>query len=151
MMSFNRISGDIIATTKVIIPIKATERQLRHALFEVGNYYKRSANKAILNKAAKTGRIYIVRSRTGRKRKHRSSARGQSHANLTGELRRSIGWKVSGSKRLLFGYGITADAPVYAHAVEITMNRPSLANAVKAERRNTMNAIERAARKTFNP
>lgn len=150
MIRFNRASEGVVGKTKIKVSTPAVERQLRHALFDVGNYYKRSANNSIL-RGTKTGRVYKIRTRSGRTRRHRSSARGESHANLTGALRRSIGWKVSGSKRLLFGYGVTQEAPIYAHNIEVTKNRPSLKNAVKAERRNTMNAIERAARKAFNP
>ena len=154
MMNFGRAKTDVVEKRKMVVSVPATERQLRHALFDVGDQFKRNANKEILH-GQKTGRVYVRRIRGGRTRKHRASAPGETHANLTGELRRSIGWKVSGSRRLLFGYGITQDAPKYARAIEqgskTVKKRPSLKNAIEAERRNTMNSIERAAKKAFNP
>ena len=150
MISFKREGRSKIGGEKVRVSIEATQRQLRHALFEVGENWQRSANESIL-RGTKTGRVYIRKIKGGRTRKHRSSAPGESHANMTGTLRRSLGWKVSGSKRLVFGYGVIQSAPDYAHNVEVTKNRPSIKNAVNAERRNTMNAIQRAARKAFNP
>jgi len=144
------LRSNSLGIARIRISKDATERQLRHALFEIGTSYKREANEKIL-RGRKTGRVYVRRIRGGRTRKHRASAPGETHANLTGALRRSLGWKVSGSRRLMFGYGVTQDAPVYARNIEVTKNRPSLANAIRAERRNTMNSIERAAQRAFNP
>jgi hypothetical protein len=79
---------------------------------------------------------------------NRSSAPGETHANQSGALRRSIGWKVHGSDSLTFGYGAggSPSAPPYARSVEegtVKMAaRPSLANAIKATNRNTVVNLE---------
>jgi HK97 gp10 family phage protein len=106
----------------------------------LGKDLKRTANKNILSKP-KGGKVYIARTRGGRRRRHRSSAPGESHANRSGMLRRSLGWKVNGSKSMEFGYGVDKPAPDYGKFVEdgtFKMKpRPSLAIAVKQTNRNS--------------
>lgn len=97
-------------------------RGLRHGLFDLGILMRRTANQAILREP-KTGRTYFIRGPSGRIRRHRASARRDSaHANLTGALRRSIGWQVVGDDELQFGFGVAAragqEAPSYASSVE---------------------------------
>lgn len=116
---------------------------IRQTFFEVGRHLKQKTSKDILDKRSKTGRIYIVRTRTGRKRKHRASAPYQTHANLSGDLRKSLGWKVYGTDKMEFGYGVTryvGDASSYARRIEeggtdsrgITIEpRPSLKNNIE--------------------
>jgi hypothetical protein len=67
-----------------------------------------------------------------------ASAPGETHANLSGRLRRSIGWKVSGTHEMEWGYGVVQkkdEAPYYAPYVEEGTTRmdarPSLGNAVR--------------------
>lgn len=100
---------------------------------------KRRANHEILH-GKKTGRVYRVR-KGGRVRNHRASAPGETHANLSGRLRRSLSWKVHGWQRAEFGYGVATNAsevaPLYAPFVEFGTSRmearPSLENAIEAE------------------
>lgn len=122
----------------------ATRRSIRHAWFELGKDLRAEANREILRKP-KSGRVYVVRGRGGRRRRHVASAPGETHANLTGKLRRSIGWKVSGSDQMDFGYGVASTgrnaAPPYAPAIEFgradgsIAPRPSLQNAIRATQR----------------
>lgn len=112
----------------------ATRRSIRAAWFELGKDLQRRAEVEIL-RGVKTGRVYIIRV-GGRRRRHVSSAPGETHANLTGALRASIGWKVYGTDSMEFGYGIGGAAPKHARFVELgTRNmeaRPSLDNAINA-------------------
>lgn len=124
---------------------QATRRALRQTWFELGTALKREANKEILRKP-KSGRTYIVLSKSGRKRRHVASAPGETHANLSGDLRRSIGWQVHGTNQLDFGYGVTGGdgsaaargrkSTHYAAFVEFGTSRmaerPSLNNAIIA-------------------
>ena len=97
------------------------------------------ANKDILKKD-KRGRVYLVKIKGGRRR-HRSSRSPQSHANLSGELRRSLSWSVRGYTNASFGYGVSTTAvkksPIYASWVEGGTRRmrprPSLHNSVNRE------------------
>ncbi len=140
----------VVAIKRIDLIQWHTQRGMRHALFEIADDYTRTANFNIL-KEKKRGRTYLVRTRTGRQKRHRSSAAGQSHANLTGALRRSIGWKVRGSSQLEFGYGATSNTTKYARRIELgggnIKARPSLKIAIQQNRRNTMNNIERFAKK----
>jgi hypothetical protein len=121
---------------------KMTKRAVRQGMFRWAKDLKIVANKAILAKD-KTGRIYKIRTKSGRMRTHQSSAPGQSHANLSGDLRKSIGWNVIGSDRLEFGYGLdkVKKAPEYAQWIEFGTEaneaghvrlkpRPSIQNAI---------------------
>ena len=115
---------------------------VRQTFFRMGRDLKSKTNKDILDKSSKTGRIYKVYFGKGglklsRPRLHRSSAPGQTHANLTGALRESIGWRTRGTDTLEFGYGLTRTAPDYASHVERGTSkmdaRPSLLNNIKKE------------------
>ncbi len=113
--------------------VTGTERAVRHAWFGLARDMADRASAEILRKP-KSGRLYIRRDKAGRRRRHRASAPGETHANRTGELRKSIGWNVHGSIELTFGYGITGNSPVYDEFVEFGTSkmepRPSLENAI---------------------
>lgn len=122
-----------------------TERSIRHGFFQMGKDLRKTASDEILRRP-KSGRVYVIRTRSGRRRRHVASAPGETHANLSGTLRRSIGWHVTGHRRLEWGYGVDKPAPEYGRAIEHGSSRiqprPSL--------RNAMNAIERNATNYFN-
>lgn len=112
-----------------------TIRGIEKAFWRVGRDLRDQVNRQTL-KLPKTGIVYIRRDSLGRRRRHRSSAMGESHANMTGALRKSVGWKASGMQ-LRFGYGATQnDAPNYAKKVEFKLNRPTLQNSINEEIRN---------------
>ena len=112
---------------------------VRHAFFELGKNLKFEANREILHKP-KTGRTYIIRTPDGRRRRHVASSPGETHANMSGRLRRSISWKVFGEDSMVFGYGVSVTgknaAPKYDEYVEFGTRkmgaRPSLENAIDA-------------------
>jgi len=117
----------------------ATHRSIRHAWFDLGRDLRKTASENILKKP-KGGRTYYRRIKGGSRRKHVASAPGETHANLTGRLRRSLGWKVRGAESLEFGYGVDKDTTVYAPFVENGTRRmrarPSLQIAVSQVSRN---------------
>lgn len=122
---------------------KATRRGIRQGFFNLGRDLKFRANAEILRRP-KGGRVYLVRGPRGRIRRHVASAPGETHANLTGALRRSIGWQVNGHESMDFGYGVgnrkKNQAPEYSPFVEFGTNRmeerPSLNNAIDASQRD---------------
>lgn len=131
-------------------------QSIRRGWFRLGQDLKTEANTEILRKP-KGGRVYIRRDKRGRRRRHVASAPGETHANLTGKLRRSISWKVHGHEKLDFGYGIATTAknkaPVYDKFVEfgtrIMEPRPSLQNAITATQRNAEDHFQKELSKTF--
>ena len=148
--------------------IRATREQLitegiiREGFFQTGGQLKAHANEKIL-KGLKTGRLYRIR-RGKIIKNHRSSAPGETHANLSGTLRRSIGWKVSGHY-LTFGYGVprgkNSQAPIYARRIEFgdkekkpgrgfIAPRPTLRNAIRANIGRTQNNFAEAFKKRNN-
>lgn len=108
---------------------------IQKALYKSGKDLEETFNQQVLDKGAKTGRIYIIRDRLGRGRRHQASAPGESPANRTGFYRRSIGFKVDGSNQLIFG-----NSAKYALFLEVGTSRmkkrPGLGNAVKSNERN---------------
>jgi len=143
---------------RVIARIKggeaATRRSIRHAFMELGRDLRATARAEILRKP-KSGRTYLIYSaRTGRARRHVASAPGETHANITGELRRSIGWKVHGQERMEFGYGVTAPAPrrgiFLEYGTRYMRPRPSLHNAILATQAQVQHDFEDAMNRAFN-
>lgn len=133
----------------------AARRAIRRAFFELGRKLRDGASREILH-GRKTGRTYFVRGPGGRRRRHIASAPGETHANLTGKLRRSIGWKVKGIRGMDFGYGVAGrhQAPVYDEHVEFGTGRmeprPSLDNEIRRNQRDLQRdfseAMDRAMR-----
>ena len=122
-----------------------TERGIRHGFFRFAKDLKQDVNREILRKP-KGGRVYRIRTRSGYRR-HTASAPGETHANLSGTLRKSLGWKVRGAKSMEFGYGVdVTPAPDYAEAVEEGTRRmaarPSLRLGVKRNMRNAEKHFE---------
>lgn len=129
-------------------------RMFRHAWFKFAVDLKKEANEKILERP-KGGEVYIIRVR-GRTRRHRASAAGETHANMTGKLRRTLSWTVTGGgETMRFGYGLSRlEAPKYASFVEFGTSRmkerPSLMNAINATRRNAEQHFANAFRKEFS-
>lgn len=136
---------------------RATRRGLRQAWFAFAKDLKAEANREILRKP-KSGRTYFFRDRAGRRRRHVASAPGETHANRTGALRRSLSWKVQGTDQMEFGYGIVgartqAPDPGYGSFVEFGTRRmearPSLGNAVRARQGTAIVHFEREILKAW--
>ncbi len=122
---------------------KLTRKGLRQGMFKVGHSLISVANREIL-KGDKRGVIYIHRDKAGRRRRHQSSAAGQTHANLTGTLRKSLSFQLRGSSEIEFGYGVSSGktAPDYAFIEFGTTKmkaRPSLKNTLNSEQKNMTN------------
>jgi len=126
---------------------RLTRRGLRQGMFRAGQTLRAEASRAILNDP-KTGIVYIRRDRAGRRRRHQSSAAGETHANLTGTLRRSLSFQLRGSSEIEFGYGVSSgrSAPDYAGFVEFGTTkmraRPSLLNTLNSQRGNLTQHFE---------
>lgn len=118
MMTVFRLTPE---SRKVVNRVKRTEmsfeRGAQSGKRAVGISLLRTTKHEIM-KGKKTGRVYTIEYASGRRRRHRSSAPGQTHANLTGALKRSLSYKSQGDD-LEFGYGVGAvDAPPYAGRIE---------------------------------
>lgn len=117
----------------------AAHRSIRHGWFDLGQDLKKTASANILARP-KSGRVYVRRDRAGRRRRHVASAPGETHANLSGRLRKSLGWKVRGASQMEFGYGVDKETTPYAPFVENGTRRmsarPSLKIAVESTSRN---------------
>ena len=123
-----------------------TRSGVEFGAFTSGKGLVKATSVEILRKP-KGGRVYIRRDRAGRRRRHVASAAGETHANRSGLLRRSLGFKVNPTQ-LEFGYGVQSnDAPEYDEWVEFGTNkmeaRPSLQNGIRSQRRNFQNNFER--------
>lgn len=133
-----------------------TQGSIRQAWFGLARDLEKEAKKEI-KRTPKAGRTYFIRTKSGRFRRHVASAPGETHANLTGRLRRSVSWKVHGYSRMEFGYGLATvasnRAPEYDIFVEDGTNRmaprPSIANTVRKIKRTTSQHFEKAMLKGF--
>jgi hypothetical protein len=133
-----------------------TRKAIRESWFRLGIDLSKEANEEIKRKP-KSGRTYIIRTAGGRRRRHVASAPGETHANLSGRLRRSVSWKVHGSERMEFGYGFSTTAANAAPEYDIHVEdgtsrmaaRPSIANAVKKIKSTTTSHFEKAMLKQF--
>jgi hypothetical protein len=134
---------------------------IRNAWFDIGKDLKNEANTEIKRKP-KGGKTYYIRMKSGNYRRHVASAPGETHANLSGALRKSVSWKVHGYYRMDFGYGFatgpSSRAPEYDHVIEDgfefkdgrkILARPSIGNAVKKIQRNATNEFHRQIAREF--
>lgn len=85
----------------------------------------------------KKGTLYVLRDRSGRRRRHVSSAPGQTPANRTGNYRKSGDFNVSNGNQLVFG-----NAAEYSGFLELGTSRmkkrPGLSNTIKATERDVI-------------
>ena len=82
---------------------KLATDSLRLSLYEVGKDIKSEAKRSILE-PPKTGRLYRLRLR-GVMVSHRASAPGEAPADFTGDLRKSVDYRVKGSTELRISAG----------------------------------------------
>ena len=119
----NRIA---IASLKNLGP--NTRRGIQRAFYDTGKDLVGHFNREVLAKN-KTGRLYIVRSKSGSRRSHIASAAGETPGNVTGFYRKSIDYRAT-PKQLVFG-----NSAPYAGYLERGTSRmskrPGLGNAVK--------------------
>lgn len=96
---------------KVEIQIKnismSMNRGIRRGFFLAGKKLVRDTRKDIMRKP-RHGRVYNVNIR-GKRRRHTASVPGEAPANMTGALRKSVSFKVGGSRYMKFGYSKAVD------------------------------------------
>lgn len=128
---------------------KETRKRLKVGQYKFGKVLISAAHREI-KFGKKTGRVYLIRVSRTRRRRHRASAPGETHAEITGGLRRSIGFQVRGSLESEFGYGVGQgdSAPVQAASLEFGNRRfnikprPTLFNALNAEQGRVIVILE---------
>jgi len=134
---------------RVTLRLNGISRMLKseteQAFYQIGKDLKQTAVKLIADKKKKTGRIYIKRL-NGRLVRHRASAPGEAPANFTGNLKKSVGYDVSGSDKLIFGAGGKKSKVHYAKFLEQGTRkmqpRPFLKKAIEDNYRNIENHIK---------
>ncbi len=114
-----RMTRESIPVRNRIYRIVATiERGLTSGKKLVGQGLVRETKFEIKDKSGKSGRMYMIRYASGRRRRHQASAPGESHANLTGALRNSVSYRTKGDD-IVFGYGVgPIPAPAHARTIE---------------------------------
>lgn len=120
---------------------KRTARGLRQGFFALGDDLNTELSKQMLAKN-KSGRVYVRRVRGGARRRHKSSAPGQTPANQSGRMRRARGYQLSGSDQLEWGIrsGKGAEHAEFLENGTSKMSaRPGLRNTVRATQRNAHN------------
>lgn len=109
---------------------KEIKSGIRFGLYNFGDKVRKDIREAILKKN-KTGRTYIIR-RGSRRIRHRASAKGEAPANLTGNLRASVGYDVKGID-MEIGYRETSlkgkQVP-YGARLEIDLKRNAIEQAI---------------------
>jgi len=116
-----------------------TKTGTRQGLYKFGSLLYKELRADILRR--KNGKQYIVRRGTTRGR-HIASAVGETPANLSGNLRRSVDFKVQGSSNMEFGYDKSVDYGKYLESGTKKMGaRPGLKNNIDKNLVNGANII----------
>jgi len=111
-----------------------TRFALERAHYRNGKTLLKKFNEQVLSRN-KTGRVYFRKDSIGRRRKHQSSAAGESAANRTGFYRKSTDFIVQGPKQLMFGN--SAEYSGFLESGTSRMQaRPGLLNAINASQRD---------------
>lgn len=142
-MEFKIRPGDRAVLRKIDEGDRRVRRGIRQGWFAVGRDWKATTSQEILRRP-KSGRVYLVRGPSGRRRRHVASAPGETHANLSGALRRSLSWKAHGHEELEVGYGVSTTGrnqmPPYGPRLEFGGGnieaRPSVLHGIEAVQRN---------------
>lgn len=105
-----------------------TRRGIRQFWFALGKSLLKSFNAAVLKKP-RSGRVYKIR-RGKTRRRHTASKPGETPANISGNYRKSAGYRIRGAMEMQFG-----DSAEYAGFLENGTSkmeaRPGLGNAVR--------------------
>ena len=125
-----------------------TERGIRQGFWSIARELRTGVRKRIKEKP-KTGRRYRIK---GRRRRHRASAPGEDPANLSGKLRKSVGFQIRDND-MEFGY---RDSVNYGKFLEVGTRkmkpRPALTKQVNASTKNSRGHFEREIEKALlNP
>jgi hypothetical protein len=115
---------------------RLSHEAIREAYYLIGNDLVDEARR-LIQEPPKTGRLYRIRGS-----RHRASARGEAPANLTGLLKRSVGYRIRSNQELLFGAG-TEYAPFLENGTQKIQPRPFLIASIRNNERNIQRHIER--------
>ncbi len=127
-----------------------TRRGIRQGFFQLGNQLVRTLSKQVLDKN-KRGRTYTRKDRAGRRRRHVSSASGQSPANRTGNYRKNAGYQIRGAEQMEFGIRDGAPYALFLEEGTRTMApRPGLGNSVRANQRNARSYFDSSIDRELN-
>lgn len=120
-----------------------TRLGIRAGFFRLGRLLRQNLRKEV-GKKNKTGRIYAnSRTKTGRKRRHRASAPGQTPAKLSGTYQKNIGFQIKGSESLEFGIRDGADYAKFLEDGTKNMEpRPGIRNTVKDTEKDAQRFFE---------
>lgn len=147
------ISDPSRALTRLVNNKRLTQKGLTKAWELIGKDWQRTTAKEIKRKP-KAGHLYIIEVPPGsrRFRRHRASAPGETHAEITGKLRRSLGRQTRGHLDLTVGY--LKRPPVYGRDLELGRRRvrarPTIRNGMRAVVRNAQNYFGRRIILTIN-
>jgi hypothetical protein len=126
-------------------------RGIRQGFFKVGSLLKTTAREQMMEKP-KHGRLYRIK-RGSRIKNHMASASGETPANVSGALRKSIGFEPSGMI-LVFGAGGRDSGVDYADYLESGTSkmfpRPLLQNAVHKQQGAIMPMMQEAVGREIN-
>lgn len=110
---------------------KEIKAGIRYGLYNFGDKLRKDIRADILSKN-KSGNEYFIRRRNGRRYRHIASASGEAPANLTGNLRASVGFDVQGID-MKIGYREVSQKgkPVpYGGRLEIELKRNAIEQAI---------------------
>lgn len=124
---------------------KATQTNIRKGLYESGSLLVKSASKDILRRP-RQGKLYKIRIKGGRFRRHRASVRGEAWANLSGTARRGLKFKVAGASKLTFFNRVD-----YVEALENerALNRPAMKISLEKNTRNIEKILDNHISRAF--
>ena len=129
---------------------KLVKLAIRKAFHKIGKDLKETGSKELLYRP-KSGRLYKVKI-NGVTYNHRASAPGESPANLTGALRRSLNYKVSSSYEMRWEAG--GGEVDYASELEFgsprVAKRPYMLKSITLNRRNIGNHFLKEIKKSVN-
>lgn len=109
---------------------KEMKAGIRYGLYNFGDKLRKDIRADILSKN-KTGKVYIIK-KGNRRYRHRASASGEAPANLTGNLRASVGFDVQGID-MKIGYREISQKgrPVtYGGRLEVELKRNAIEQAI---------------------
>ncbi len=112
-----------------------TETGIRRGLYRIGKRNIKDVKEGI-KRPPKTGRFYKYKDR-----RKRASAPGEFPANRSGALRRSVDFKVEGTKRMIIGAG-THYAPFLEDGTSKMAARPYLIRVIRQNERVNWNQMQ---------